>query len=71
MYTPELVPQSTEELANFQLDAVRHSLAMIDAHGDCYVGDVVALGKTSIGAELLRQLRIRYPSVMAYTFLLI
>ena len=59
--TPELVPQRTEELANFQLDAVRRGLAMIDAHGGCYVGDVVGLGKTFIGAELLRQLRISYP----------
>ena len=57
---PELVPQHTEELANFQLDAVRRGLAMIDAHGGCYVGDVVGLGKTFVGAELLRQLRISY-----------
>ena len=57
----ELVPQRTEELANFQLDAVRRGLAMIDAHGGCYVGDVVGLGKTFVGAELLRQLRVSYP----------
>ncbi|MYE41855.1 MAG: DEAD/DEAH box helicase [Chloroflexi bacterium] len=43
------------------MDAVRRGLAMIDAHGGCYVGDVVGLGKTFIGAELLRQLRISYP----------
>ena len=61
VHTPELVPQRTEDLANFQLDAVRRGLAMIDAHGGCYVGDVVGLGKTFIGAELLRQLRISYP----------
>ena len=30
---PDLVPQRTEELANFQLDAVRRGLAMIEAHG--------------------------------------
>ena len=34
---------------------------MIEAHGGCYVGDVVGLGKTYIGAELLRQLRVSYP----------
>ena len=60
-HTPELAPQRSENLANFQLDAVRRGLAMIDAHGGCYVGDVVGLGKTFIGAELLRQLRISYP----------
>ena len=50
------------ELANFQLDAVRRGLAMIDIHGGCYVGDVVGLGKTFIGAELLRQLQFSYPN---------
>ena len=34
---------------------------MIEAHGGCYIGDVVGLGKTFIGAELLRQLRVSYP----------
>ena len=58
---PELVPQRSEELANFQLDAVRRGMAMIDAHGGWYVGDVVGLGKTFVGAELLRRLRISYP----------
>ena len=57
----DLVPSRTEELANFQLDAVRRGLAMIEAHGGCYVGDVVGLGKTFVGAELLRQLRLSYP----------
>ena len=33
---------------------------MIEAHGGCYIGDVVGLGKTFIGAELLRQLRLSY-----------
>ena len=50
------------ELANFQLDAVRRGLAMIDIHGGCYIGDVVGLGKTFIGAELLRQLQFSYPN---------
>ncbi|MCY3887952.1 MAG: phospholipase D-like domain-containing protein [Chloroflexi bacterium] len=55
------LPPRDEELANFQLDAVRRGLAMIDIHGGCYIGDVVGLGKTFIGAELLRQLQFSYP----------
>ena len=55
------LPQRDDELANFQVDAVSRGLAMIDAHGGCYIGDVVGLGKTFIGAELLRQLRVSYP----------
>ncbi len=38
---------------------MRRGLAMIDIHGGCYIGDVVGLGKTFIGAELLRQGGIR------------
>ena len=49
-------------LANFQVDAVRRGLAMIEAHGGCYIGDVVGLGKTFVGAELLRQLQFSYPN---------
>ena len=48
-------------LANFQLDAVSRALTMIDSYGGCYIGDVVGLGKTFIGAEILRQLRLRNP----------
>ena len=55
-----LAPRAVE-LTNFQTDAVSRGLAMIEAHGGCYVGDVVGLGKTYIGAELLRQLRVSYP----------
>ena len=55
------LPQRDDELANFQIDAVSRGLAMIEAHGGCYIGDVVGLGKTYIGAELLRQLRVSYP----------
>ena len=54
-------PVRDRELANFQIDAVRQGLAMIDAHGGCYIGDVVGLGKTFVGAELLRQLQFSYP----------
>ena len=49
------------ELANFQLDAVRRGLRMIDQHGGCFIGDVVGLGKTYIGAELVRQLQLSEP----------
>ena len=56
------LPPRREELANFQIDAVSRGLAMIEAHGGCYIGDVVGLGKTFIGAELLRQLRVSYPN---------
>ena len=34
---------------------------MVEEHGGCYIGDVVGLGKTFIGAELLRQLQFSYP----------
>ena len=57
-----LEPVRQEELANFQLDAVRRGLDMIRNHGGCYVADVVGLGKSFIGAELLRQLRQGYPN---------
>lgn len=50
------------ELANFQMDAVRRGLAMIDRHGGCFIGDVVGLGKTYVGAELVRQLQLTEPA---------
>ena len=56
------VPPRDQGLANFQLDAVRRGLSMIEAYGGCYIGDVVGLGKTFIGAELLHQLRMSYPN---------
>ena len=57
-----LPPRPDTPLANFQLDAVSRGLAMLEAHDGCYIGDVVGLGKTFIGAELLRQLRVSYPN---------
>ena len=57
-----LSPDRVVSLANFQVDAVSRGLAMIEAHGGCYIGDVVGLGKTYIGAELLRQLHVSYPN---------
>ena len=59
---PLPVPPRDEVLTNFQVDAVSRGLAMIEAHGGCYIGDVVGLGKTFVGAELLRQLRVSYPN---------
>ncbi len=56
------VPPRDHLLANFQLDAVSLGLSMIEVYGGCYIGDVVGLGKTFIGAELLRQLRVSYPN---------
>lgn len=59
---PPIVTGGTAILANFQLDAVRRGLSMVDNYGGCYIGDVVGLGKTFVGAELLRQLRQTYPN---------
>ena len=59
---PDLpLPTGPVDLANFQVDAVRWGLNTIDRYGGCYIGDVVGLGKTYIGAELLRQLKQSYP----------
>ena len=55
-------PSAKTELADFQQDAVNRALAMIEARGGCYIGDVVGLGKTFIGAKLLSQLRLSYPN---------
>ena len=52
---------ATPRLANFQADAAARALAMVEAHGGCYIGDVVGLGKTFIGAEILRRMRFSYP----------
>ena len=52
-----ITPSCAVELANFQLDAVSRGMSMIESFGGCYIGDVVGLGKTFIGAELLRQLQ--------------
>ena len=57
----ELLPPRSD-LANFQFDAVKRGLAMIETYGGCYIGDVVSLGKTFVGDELLRQLRVSYPN---------
>ena len=49
------------QLANFQMDAVRRGLDIIAEHGGCYIGDVVGLGKTFIGAKILEQLKRLHP----------
>ncbi|HET8629731.1 MAG TPA: helicase-related protein, partial [Thermomicrobiales bacterium] len=61
--TPELEPsrRGVPDLANFQLDAVRRGLRMVEQHGGCFIGDVVGLGKTYVGAELVRQLQFNEP----------
>lgn len=59
---PVPIPPRDPALANFQLDAVNRALRVIDLYGGCYIGDVVGLGKTFIGAEILRQLRQTYPN---------
>ena len=59
----DLPPISAEppvELTEYQQDAVAAGLAMLDKHSGCYIADVVGMGKTFIGAEILRQLRSRY-----------
>ena len=47
------------ELTEYQLDAVAAGMAMLDKHNGCYIADVVGMGKTFIGAEILRRLTIR------------
>lgn len=61
---PAVEPQKrgAPQLANFQLDAVRRGLAMVERHGGCFIGDVVGLGKTYIGAEVVRQLQLSEPA---------
>ena len=56
-----LEPTRRAELTNFQIYAVGRGLDMIRDHGGCYIADVVGLGKSYIGAELLRQVRQSYP----------
>jgi HKD family nuclease/superfamily II DNA or RNA helicase len=60
--TLEARHKGVPELANFQLDAVRRGLRMVEQHGGCFIGDVVGLGKTYIGAELARQLQFGEPT---------
>ena len=47
------------ELTEYQLDAVAAGMAMLEKHQGCYIADVVGMGKTFIGAEIIRRLTIR------------
>ena len=49
------------ELTDFQQDAVSTGLVMLERHNGCYIADVVGLGKTYIGAEILRRLALKSP----------
>ena len=49
------------ELTDFQQDAVTAGLSMLNQHNGCYIADVVGLGKTYIGAEILRRLTLQEP----------
>ncbi len=44
----------TTALANFQRQAVRTAIQMIRDHGGCFVSDVVGLGKSFIGAAIVK-----------------
>ncbi len=46
------------EITDYQQDAVNAGLAMLERHGGCYIADVVGMGKTYIGVEILRRLYI-------------
>ncbi len=44
----------TAALADFQEQAVRQAVQMIRRHGGCFVADVVGLGKSYIGAAIIK-----------------
>ena len=47
------------ELTEYQQDAVAAGLAMQEQYNGCYIADVVGMGKTFIGAEILRRLTVK------------
>ena len=59
---PALPTAPPVELTDYQQDAVAAGLAMLERHNGCYIADVVGLGKTYIGAEILRRLALREPA---------
>jgi len=59
---PAPIPPRDISLANYQMDAVIQAMRMVELYGGCYIADVVGLGKTFVGAELLRQLKQSYPA---------
>jgi hypothetical protein len=52
--TPLWHEEITTDLAEFQRDAVNQAIAMINTYDGCFVSDVVGLGKTYVGAAILR-----------------
>ncbi|NLD42247.1 MAG: helicase, partial [Chloroflexi bacterium] len=44
----------SDALAEFQQSAVQQAIGMIDTYGGCFVADVVGLGKSYIGAAVLK-----------------
>ena len=53
---PPIATEPPVELTDYQQDAVSAGLAMLEQHNGCYIADVVGMGKTYIGAEILRRL---------------
>jgi superfamily II DNA or RNA helicase len=49
----------TTVLADFQEQAVRQAVQMIERYGGCFVADVVGLGKSYIGAAIVKQFERR------------
>jgi superfamily II DNA or RNA helicase len=49
----------TAVLADFQEQAVRQAVQMIERYGGCFVADVVGLGKSYIGAAIVKQFERR------------
>lgn len=45
------------ELAEFQVDAVRHALRILNRHDGVFIADVVGMGKSFVGSALLKHLR--------------
>ena len=50
----------TEKLANFQKVAVRQAIQIIKDYGGCFVADVVGLGKSYIGAAIIKHFERSY-----------
>ena len=51
-----VITEPPVELTDYQQDAVAAGLAMLERHNGCYIADVVGMGKTYVGAEILRRL---------------
>jgi hypothetical protein len=53
---PELLVEDdiTRQLADFQIVAVRQAISLVRDYGGCFVSDVVGLGKSYIGAAVIK-----------------